>query len=102
MSHNSAAAKERKAKNLEFFSEALDGFAGEYDIELHKYGAHERHWRLVSPAAVLDVWPTTGSYYIKEVPLGKGFAAEDRTGTLSKDYDELDKFLRLLLLTEAN
>lgn len=100
MSKNSPAAKARKAANLEFFGEALEGFAGEYDIELQKFGLGI-HWRLSGGFAVLDIWPTTGKFYIKELPIGRGFAAQERGGTLPKDYEKLDKFLKALLL-EAN
>lgn len=99
MSRNSPAAKARKAANLEFFTEALDGFAGEYGIELQKFT--EIHWRLTSGFAVIDVWPSTGKFYIKELPLGRGFASQERGGTLPKDYTKLDKFLKSLLLTET-
>lgn len=97
MPRNSAAAQARKAANLEFFSEVLEGFAVEYDIELQKFGSGI-HWRLSSGFAVLDVWPTTARFYIKELPLGRGFAAEERGGTLPKDHNKLDKFLTTLLL----
>lgn len=89
--------KALKRSNLEHFAPALEGFAGEYDIELQVFG-QGIHWRLTGGFAVLDIWPTTGKYWIKEVPFGKGFSTDDRSGVLPYNYLELDKFLRGLFL----
>lgn len=97
MAKNSAAAKARKAANLEFFSEFMESFAGEYDIELKQFGVGI-HWRLENGFAMLDVWPTTGKYYIKELPLGRGFAQQERSGIFSQDYEKLDTFFKALFV----
>lgn len=92
MSRNSAAARARKQANLEHYGLALEGFAGEHDLELHIFGEGV-HWRLEGTMATLDVWPTTGKYWIKDVPLG---LTAHRSGHLPHDYNELDKFLTSL------
>lgn len=96
--NNSPAARARKAANLEHWSAALEGFAGQYDdIELEVFGTGI-HWRLSNTWATLDVWPTTGKYWIKDVPFGRGFSmkADERLGWLPWDYNKLDKFLKAL------
>ena len=93
MSKNSPAAQARKKLNLEHYGEALEGFAGQYDIDLQIFGSGI-HWRLTNSFATLDVWPTTAKYYIKDVPMGRGFSTEFRIGKLPRDYTDLDKFLK--------
>lgn len=77
--------------NLAFFEQALEGFAAQYEIELQIFGEFRLHWRLTGISATLDCWPTTGRYFIKEMPLG---CKEWRKGNLPHDYEELDGFLR--------
>lgn len=89
--------KALKKSNLAHFSEALEGFCGEYDIDLQTFGGGI-HWRLENGIAALDCWPTTGKYWIKEVPFGRGFSTEERSGVLPWNYLELDRFLRGLFL----
>ncbi len=80
--------------NLEFFSQSLEGFANEYDIELHIFGEERLHWRLESLNAVCDFWPTTGKYWVKDTPLNGFMKKYSRSGYMKKDYNELDRFLK--------
>lgn len=70
----------RKAANKEHWGEVLEGFAGQYELELERYGADELHWRLMGRDVIFDVWPTTGSYYIKDIKKGQA----DRMGETGK------------------
>jgi len=87
--------KNRNAQsNREFFEQALEGFAGQYDIELHIFGEERLHWRLQGVGATCDFWPTTGKFWVKDAPLN-GFAKKyQRSGYLRHDYNELDMFLK--------
>lgn len=97
--NNSPEAKARKKANLQHWNEALEGFAGQYDIELFIFG-NGIHYRLANAWSVLDCWPTTGKWYLKEVAMGRGFAKGD-TGYLPWDYNKLDTFLRSVFAVKA-
>jgi hypothetical protein len=77
--------------NLAFFEQALEGFAGEYSIDIKVFGDLRLHWRLSGLGCTLDCWPTTGKYWIKDMPIG---CKEWRKGTLPHDYTKLDEFLK--------
>lgn len=82
--------------NLSFFEPALEGFCSEYKIELQIFGDERLHWRLTGMSATLDCWPTTGKYWIKDLPLNGFMTTHERTGWLPYDYNRLDVFLREL------
>lgn len=86
MSKNKSAAY-----NLDHWSQVLEGFAGQYDLKLEKYG-DGIHWRLMTQAIVLDVWPTTGSYYVMNIKYGKADRMGEK-GKLPWPYDDACKFL---------
>lgn len=90
--------KAQKKSNLAHFSEALEGFCNQYDVDLQMFG-EGIHWRLTGQA-VLDCWPTTGKFWIKELPFTAESTDEviERTGMLPYNYLELDRFLRGLFL----
>lgn len=79
--------------NFEHFTAGLETFAEEYGIDVKIFGEDGIHYRLTGICATLDCWPTTGRYWIKDIPLG---FKEYRKGILPDNYDDLDKFLRSL------
>lgn len=81
---------------MSFFEQALEGFAGQYDIDLKIFGEFRLHWRLTGVCATLDAWPTTGRYWVKDVPLNGFMQKYDRKGFLPHDYNRLDEFLKAL------
>jgi len=83
---------------MAFFEQALEGFAGQYDIKLQLFGELRLHWRLTGLCATLDIWPTTGRYWIKDMPIG---CKEWRKGYLPHNYDELDRFLKELFNVQS-
>jgi hypothetical protein len=82
--------------NLEFFSQSLEGFASQYDIELYIFGDERLHWRLIGLSTTCDFWPTTGKYWVKDPPLNEFMSRYQRSGYLDHDYNKLDKFLKIL------
>lgn len=89
---NSPAAKARKKANHDHWGEALEGFAGQYELDFNVFG-NGIHYRISNQWSTLDCWPTTGKYYVKEVAMGLGFF-KGEIGHLPWDYQKLDKFLR--------
>lgn len=89
MSHS----KQVDTKTYDIFTQTLEGFAGEYDIDLQIFGDHGFHWRLNGVSAVCDFWPTTGKYWIKDPPLNGFMKKHGRTGRLPQSYNGLAKWL---------
>jgi len=93
-----AQNRAQKKLNVEHYVPALEGFAIDNDVDLQVFGDAGIHWRL-SGGCVLDCWPTTGRFWIKELPLIRSTShVIERKGKLPWDYMELDKFLRRLFL----
>jgi hypothetical protein len=82
-----------KEPNKKFFGQAVLDFSVQYGIDLKIFGDDELHWRLTGASATLDIWPTTGKYWVKDVPLGyQGL----RNEKLPHDLDKLESFFRRL------
>jgi hypothetical protein len=96
MSKNSPATKAKKHANYDHTSVALEGFAQDHELELQIFG-EGIHWRITGDWAVLDCWPTTGKYWVKQLPLKFEWL---RKGNLPWDYNKLDEFLRYLFVKE--
>lgn len=96
MTKLNAHEKADRRANHAYFTAALEGFAEEYGIELKKFN-DDYHYRLFDDvSATIDIWPSTGKFYIKDIPMGRGFSTNERIGKLPRDYNELDSWLRAL------
>lgn len=92
----------RKQRSLEHYSEILEAFCEEYDVSLNVFG-EGIHWRLENPHAILDCWPTTGKYWIKQTDIGVGLAGRmHEKGELPYECLPLVAFLEKLFLAGKN
>lgn len=83
---------------LEFFTDALIGFADYHSIGYETYN-NGLHIRLFGKFTTLDVWPSTGKYYVLQVSLETGLSDRmHEKGIAPYDHKQLDQFLTELLL----
>lgn len=69
------------------YLEVLEAFAVQYGLDFKVF--HITHLRLEGLTTIVDCWPTTGRYWVKQSGLGEGNHMGEK-GYLPRGYKELD------------
>lgn len=89
-----AGMRRAKAERFARVTPVLRRYARTNGFRHYAYN-EEIHQRIVSPIVVMDFWPTTGKYYIKETDYSGSGALEraGETGWLPEKVSKIEPFL---------